>query len=115
MKNWLTITYMCAISFPLVGNEKLVINKGIAMEEMNSSPQYLYKILSLRNWQATQSRKTVQLSAEDDAFIHFSTQDQLERIVEKYWADAPQLVILKIDSSQLEGKMLFETNPGGTA
>ena len=84
------------------------------MEETNQSPQYLYKILSLRNWQATQNRKTAQLSAEDDAFIHFSTQDQLERIIEKYWADAPQLVVLKIDSNQLEGRLMFETNPGGT-
>lgn len=84
------------------------------MEETNQSPQYLYKILSLRNWQATQSRNTIQLSAEDDAFIHFSTEDQLEKIIEKYWADAPQFAILKIDSSQLEGRLAFETNVEGT-
>ena len=114
MKNWLTIACLCAVSFSLVGNEKPATNKAITMEETNQSPQYLYKILSLRNWQASQSRKTAQLSAEDDAFIHFSTQDQLERIIGKYWADAPQLVILKIDSNKLEGSLVFETNPGGT-
>lgn len=84
------------------------------MKEINQSPRYLYKILSLRNWLATQNRKTVQLSAEDNAFIHFSTEDQLERIVGKYWSDAPQLVILKIDSTKLEGRLAFETNAGGT-
>lgn len=115
MKNWLTIACLCAVSFSLVGNEKSAPNKKITAEETNQSPQYLYKILSLGNWQATQSRKTAQLSAEDDAFIHLSTQDQLERIIGKYWADAPQLVILKIDSNKLEGRLVFETNPGGAA
>lgn len=84
------------------------------MEETNQFPQYLYKIISLRNWQATQSRKTAQLSTEDDAFIHFSTQNQLEKIIGKYWADASQFVILKIDCEKLEGRLVFETNPGGT-
>lgn len=90
------------------------IKNEITTEEMNHPPQYLYKILSLSNWQASQSKKTTQLSAEDDAFIHLATQDQLERIIAKYWADAPQFVILKIDSHKLEGKLVFEANPGGT-
>ncbi|MBP9842197.1 MAG: peptide deformylase [Simkaniaceae bacterium] len=113
MKKWLITTYLFTVSFSLSGNES-VNHKEITMEEINQSPQYLYKVLSLRNWQATQNRKTVQLSAEDDAFIHFSTEDQLERIIGKYWADAPQLVILKIDSNKLEGKLAFESNAGGS-
>ncbi|MDE3047733.1 MAG: DUF952 domain-containing protein, partial [Verrucomicrobiota bacterium] len=114
MKNWLTIACLCAVSLSLVGNEKPATNEEITIEETNQFPQYLYKILSLRNWQATERSKTAQLSAEDDAFIHFSTQDQLERLIGKYWADAPQFVILKIDSQKLEGRLVFETNPGGT-
>lgn len=77
------------------------------------TPPYLYKILSFRHWQATQNRETVILPAEDDAFIHFSREDQLDRIVTKYWLDAPQFVILKIDTKKLEGKLVFESNPGG--
>ncbi len=115
MKRWLTIACLCAVSFSLCGKEELASNKEVTVEGMDQSLQYLYKILSLRNWQATQNRKTVQLSAEDDIFIHFSTEDQLERIVGKYWADAPQFVILKIDSNKLEGRLVFEINPGGTA
>ncbi len=82
------------------------------MEE--PAPKYLYKILSMRNWLATQSRKTVILSAEDDAFIHFSKEEQLEKIIDKYWGDVPQFVVLKIDTNKLQGKMLLEANPGGT-
>jgi peptide deformylase len=81
---------------------------------MDQNTQYLYKILSHRNWLATQNRATVQLSFEDDVFIHFSTEDQLERIIKKYWADEPQFAILKIESSQLEGRLVFEANPGGS-
>lgn len=112
MKNLLTIACLSVLSLSLVGNETSVLNKEITMQETNQPPQYLYKILSLENWEATQNKKTAHLSAEDDAFIHFSTQDQLDRIIGKYWSEVPQFVILKIDSNKLEGKLVFETNPG---
>lgn len=112
MKKWLTIAYLCTASVSLLGNES-VNHKEIIMEKMDQSPQYLYKVLSLRNWQRTQNEKTVQLSAEDNAFIHFSTEDQLQRIIGKYWADAPQFVILKIDRSKIEGELILEANAGG--
>ncbi len=79
------------------------------------TPQYLYKILSLRNWQLSQSKDSVALSADDEAFIHFSKEDQVDRIVSKYWAEAPQIVILKIATDQLQGNLVYETNPGGNA
>lgn len=81
---------------------------------MEQEIDYLYKIISLRNWLATQNRENVALSAEDDEFIHFSTEEQLAKIIQKYWSDAPQLAILKIDRSKLEGRLAYENNPGGT-
>lgn len=78
------------------------------------TPEYLYKILSYRHWKATERRCVVATPKEDDPFIHLSTADQLSRILEKYWPDAPQYVVLKIDPSRVEGEMKFETNPGGT-
>ncbi len=77
-------------------------------------PAYLYKIISYRHWQATENRKTVTLSAEDDAFIHFSTADQLDRIIAKYWSDTAQFVILKIAADKLTGELRYEKNPGGS-
>ena len=84
-------------------------------EVIMETPPFLYKILSLSHWQATQRGNIVCLSADDDAFIHFSKEDQLERILQKYWADAPQVVILKIDTKKLKGDLVLESNPGGTA
>lgn len=85
------------------------------MESKNiTAPEYLYKILSYRNWQATENRKAVALSADDDAFIHLSTQEQLDKIISKYWSDSSQFVILKLRVDQLKGELKYETNPGGT-
>jgi len=77
-------------------------------------PPFLYKIISSTHWQATQRVNAVRLSADDNAFIHFSKEDQLERILDKYWADAEQVVILKIATEKLQGKLVYEVNPGGS-
>lgn len=81
---------------------------------MTEQPEYLFKILSLEQWNASQNRPYLILSAEDEAFIHLSTQDQLDKIIEKYWSNAPQYVVLKVRSKALEGKLMYEANPGGT-
>lgn len=76
-------------------------------------PKYLYKIISMENWQASKGQKFVRLSAEDGSFIHLSQEDQLDRIVEKYWGKISQFAILKIETDILPGRMAFEANPGG--
>ena len=80
----------------------------------DTPPHYLYKVLSVEDWKASQGSKQVKLSADDSAFIHLSTEEQLPRILEKYWVDVPHYVILKLDSSRLKGKLVLEANPGGS-
>lgn len=80
---------------------------------LNMIPPVLYKILSVEHWQATENCEAVKLSANDDAFIHFSTEDQLDRIIRKYWADVLQFVLLKVDTSRLEGRLVLESNVEG--
>ncbi|MDN3507005.1 MAG: peptide deformylase [Simkaniaceae bacterium] len=75
-------------------------------------PDYLYKILSARNWRATEARKVVRLASEDHEFIHFSAEKQLDSIVEKYWSDVAEFAILKVDTSKLLGELVYEANPG---
>ena len=77
-----------------------------------ATPAYLYKILSCRHWLATQARKAVILSADDEAFIHFSTEEQLPGIIAKYWAASGSYIVLKIETARLQGKLLYEANPG---
>src|SRR3990167_2641692 len=86
-----------------------------ASMDLIEPPPYLYKILSRSNWQAIRGQEAVVLSAEDNPFIHFSTAEQLDRILEKYWADVQQFVVLKIDTSRLQGRLQYQSNPGGVA
>lgn len=81
---------------------------------MESIPEYLYKVISKENWIATQKEAVVVLSSEDDAFIHFCTEEQLDRILKKYWADKHSVVILKIKVDCLIGSLIQEKNPGGS-
>lgn len=109
MRKFVFITFVIALSTPLIGK---FVNSGAI--KMSETPKYLYKIISLRNWQATQTRKVVALSSEDHDFIHFSKEDQVDQVVKKHWSDAEQFVVLKIDAGQLEGKLNYEVNMGGT-
>jgi len=78
-------------------------------------PPYLYKVISKENWKQSQSAKSLALSLDDQAFIHFSKEDQLERITAKYWSSVPEYMLLKISTAKLPGKLVFEANPGGTS
>jgi uncharacterized protein (DUF952 family) len=73
----------------------------------------LYKILSLENWQKSQAQEMLVLSDADAKFVHFSTRDQFERILQKYWSDGSEYVVLKVDSEKLLGRLVLEANPGG--
>jgi len=82
----------------------------IRAEEM---PTSLYKILTIENWKASQGKERVVLSKDDTPFIHFSTEEQLDKIRAKYWANVPIYVILKVNPGLLIGDLRFESNPGG--
>lgn len=62
------------------------------MEE--KKPQYLYKVVSMEDW--AKSCLSIHLSTMDSQFIHLSTEEQLDRILEKFWANASQYVLLKL-------------------
>lgn len=85
------------------------------MEQTQKVPQYLYKIISKEDWKKSQSQNNVELSSKDDeVFIHLSKDDQLDRIIEKYWSENSEYLVLKIDASKLNGQLVYEANPGGT-
>lgn len=79
------------------------------------TPKTLYKILSVENWEKSQGRELLVLPDFDRPFIHFALEEQLPRILDKYWKDASEYYLLTIDVSKLKGKLVFESNPGGSA
>ncbi len=75
-------------------------------------PKYLYKILSLESWGKSQTKSHLLLSKDDETFIHFSTEEQLDRIIKKYWSNGIEYVVLTVEVSLLSGRLVYETNPG---
>ena len=78
----------------------------------SNCPNFLYKIVTIENWKASQGKPNVVLDTSDSKFIHFSTRGQVERIVDKYFKDK-SYVLLEVDPVKCPGQMKFETNPGG--
>lgn len=91
-----------------------ILAAGIAMDVQEEPvPQYLYKAVSIENWDESQS--DVRLSGNDQKFVHFARTDQLNRILTKYWGEASEYMILKVETAKLPGKLVYESNPGGAA
>lgn len=78
-----------------------------------SMPEYLYKIVSKEHWETSKNLEALKLSEQDEAFIHFSTEEQLEGIIKKYWSSVLEFYVLKVVVSGLPGEMRHEINPGG--
>ncbi len=79
---------------------------------MNKKPLFLYKVLSIDDLE--KSQESIHLSQMDAEFIHFATEEELPRIIKKYWADVSHYVVLKVEVAKLPGTLVLEANPGGT-
>ena len=55
----------------------------------------------------------MQIQKLDNAFIHLASEEQLPHVTEKFWK-GQDYVVLKIDTKQLVGRLVHETNPGGS-
>ncbi|MDF2550059.1 MAG: glutathione S-transferase [Chlamydiales bacterium] len=91
---------------------KTMVGKTMDTTEL-PEPPFLFKIISLDDWDKSKASQDVVLSAADSDFIHLSTEEQLPAILRKYWADRPH-VVLKLDTRQLQGDLKLEANPGGS-
>lgn len=77
------------------------------------APKYLYKIVSPEEWQKSKTQKILVTSPIDDNFIHLSTEEQLPHVAQKFWKDK-DYIILTLDTKKLVGRLVHESNPGGT-
>src|SRR5690242_11250993 len=73
-------------------------------------PKYLFKIIAFQGWLKSQLLDFVILPEEDKEFIHLATEEQLSRIINKYWSGVSEYAILKIETALLIGKLAFEAN-----
>lgn len=96
--------FFLSASFPIVLH---------ALDEEEKTPEFLYKVVSVKDWNESQGKQWLMLPAEDQLFIHLAKKDQLDSITAKYFGNAPSYVILQLDPTQLTGQLVLEQNPGG--
>lgn len=82
-------------------------------EEEYSNPDYLYKIVSVEQWEKSQSQNWVENSLMDKDFIHLAEENQIDHVAKKFWNNQ-DYIILQLDSQKLVGHLVYEINPGGT-
>jgi uncharacterized protein (DUF952 family)/FMN phosphatase YigB (HAD superfamily) len=87
-------------------------NQEVKMVQ-NSTPEYLYKIVSQEQWQKNLLRNEVVGSSIDDEFIHLAKEDQVDHVVKKFWSNI-DYIVLKFASKKLVGRLIYEKNPGGS-
>jgi uncharacterized protein (DUF952 family) len=77
------------------------------------APEVLYRVAAVEEWERSQQSTFVEVGKMDREFIHLATEEQLPRIIEKYWKGQPH-VVLKLDPRLFEGRLVLEKNPGGS-
>ncbi|PJD98333.1 MAG: hypothetical protein CK425_01235 [Parachlamydia sp.] len=92
--------------------KNLIEQKEIQMQQENSIPQYLYRIVSTEQWEESLRQNQVVNSSIDENFIHLGTKAQLACIAQKFWNNKDH-IILKLASKKLTGRLVYEANPGG--
>jgi uncharacterized protein (DUF952 family) len=97
----------------LVLTPQAQVTQTMPTHEEIATPQYLYKIVSPEEWQLSQESHEIKKSPLDTDFIHLATEEQINHVTEKFWKDKAYLV-LKLDTSKLKGRLVLETNPGGS-
>lgn len=76
-------------------------------------PTELYKIVTETQLADSQAQGELVLLEADKAFIHFSTEAQYPKILQKLASKSNETyVVLKLETKQLSGEMKFEANPG---
>lgn len=83
------------------------------MHASDTPSQYLYKIVSVEQWNQSQGQQMLVLDAMDAEFIHLASAEQVLHVVEKFWRGR-DYVILTLASDKLQGCLILERNPGGS-
>lgn len=116
MKNLIITLSFCILSACLgasITTDKKLEHKMAQLNEQNSIPKHLYRIISSDEWQKSSTQKFLQTPLFDEDFIHLATKEQLPHIIQKFW-DKKTYIILTLDPNKLIGRLVYEANPGGT-
>jgi uncharacterized protein (DUF952 family) len=75
----------------------------------------IFKIVHAAEWRAAEAAGSYPGSAKDaeDGFLHFSSEEQLDGTVAKYYAGQRDLVLVAVDPETLGTALKYEPSRGG--
>jgi len=77
---------------------------------MNNS--YIYHICTEGSWEEqSNSKEYIHDSLKGEGFIHFSEEHQIEGVLERYFTDQTDLLILTIEPSKIDEKVQYDKAP----
>jgi uncharacterized protein (DUF952 family) len=77
---------------------------------------FIYHIVLPEKWEAVKHDSSYSAESLDtEGFIHCSYDHQLEGVIGRYYSDAAELVVLKLDIGKLTSKLVSEPSTGGEA
>lgn len=74
-------------------------------------PDKLIKVVSPHAWEESQAGGILICEPMDDEFIHMATDEQVERVISKFWNER-EYILLYLDPTKLIGTIKYESNPG---
>jgi uncharacterized protein (DUF952 family) len=111
--------------FLRVSNMKTIVQSSFALifalllmgctSTNKSEPDfYVYKILTPVEWQQSQGKEHVVLSAIDQSgeFVHLAEAKNYQDIARRFSGGATEAIIVKLDPNKLNGDLVKEANPG---
>jgi uncharacterized protein (DUF952 family) len=76
----------------------------------------IYHVVIPAEWEAAANESFFEAkSLSSEGFIHCSYADQLEGVLERYFADAGEVVILHLDANRLTSPLVSEPSTNGEA
>lgn len=74
----------------------------------------IYHVVLPETWAKFEGRPSFRTpSLETEGFIHCSFESQLEGVINRYYANAGELLVLHIDTDKLKSKLVKEESTGG--
>ena len=76
--------------------------------------KYIFKIIDKDEWQKVKESGAYSGSSKDikDGFIHFSGEEQVESTLKKYYANQKDLVLLKVETINLDHLIWEQASDG---
>lgn len=75
---------------------------------------FIYHIVFPERWEQTRQEAFYEAdSLREEGFIHCSYEDQLEGVIQRYYSDADEIVVLSVDANRLTSPLVSEPSTNG--